>query len=117
MPARVIESLATTDSLSDLFSDQSVLQAMLDFESALERALEKLSEVHRNTVMLGRTLMQPAPPVTFGLKAAGWLGAIRRSRKRLDDAFSEALIVQFGGASGTLASLGDKAIAVARELA
>jgi len=51
------------------------------------------------------------------LKAAGWLGAIRRSRKRLDDAFSEALIVQFGGASGTLASLGDKAIAVARELA
>ena len=67
--------------------------------------------------MLGRTLLQAAPPVTFGLKVAGWLGAIRRSRTRLDAAFAEALILQFGGASGTLAALGDKGLDVGRAMA
>lgn len=67
--------------------------------------------------MLGRTLLQPAPPVTFGLKAAGWLAAIRRSRLWLDDAFQDALILQFGGASGTLASLGEKGFEVGRAMA
>jgi len=83
----------------------------------LETALLKLSEAHARTVMLGRTLSQPAPPVTFGLKAAGWLGAVRRSREDLEQSFSAALIVQFGGASGTLASLGDRGVEVARALA
>jgi 3-carboxy-cis,cis-muconate cycloisomerase len=83
----------------------------------LEAALSEISERHKNTFMLGRTLLQPAPPISFGLKAAGWLAAIRRGRQRLDDAFREALVLQFGGASGTLASLGRKGIAVARALA
>jgi 3-carboxy-cis,cis-muconate cycloisomerase len=83
----------------------------------LEKALTQLSEEHRNTVMLGRTLLQPAPPITFGLKVAGWLGATHRDRQRLAGAFAEALVLQFGGASGTLASLGDKGTAVARALA
>jgi 3-carboxy-cis,cis-muconate cycloisomerase len=61
--------------------------------------------------------MQPAPPITFGLKAAGWLGAVRRSRKRLDSSFKEALVVQFGGASGTLASLGENGISIGQEIA
>lgn len=67
--------------------------------------------------MLGRTLLQGAPPVTFGLKAAGWLAAVRRSSARLRGSFTEALIVQFGGASGTLAALGEEGLAVARALA
>jgi 3-carboxy-cis,cis-muconate cycloisomerase len=214
MPARLIDSLATTDALAELFSDQSVLQAMLDFEVALARAeasvgvipksaadgiaaaakadgfdvaslvretlrsatpgvplvkaltervraknpeaagfvhwgatsqdvadtalilllkraqpivssdlarletaLRKLSEQHKGTVMLGRTLMQAAPPVTFGLKAAGWLGSISRGSRRLDTAFADSLVVQFGGATGTLASLGEKGPAVASALA
>jgi 3-carboxy-cis,cis-muconate cycloisomerase len=83
----------------------------------LEKALIVLSEKHKNTVTLGRTLMQAAPPVTFGLKVAGWLGALRRSRGRLESAFDEALVLQFGGASGTLASLADKGTIVARALA
>jgi 3-carboxy-cis,cis-muconate cycloisomerase len=83
----------------------------------LEKALLFLSERHKDAVMLGRTLMQAAPPVTFGLKAAGWLGAIHRGRQRLDAAFSESLIVQFGGASGTLASLGENGILVGRAIA
>ena len=214
MPARLIESLAITEPLADVFSDSSVLQALLDFEVALARAearvgivprsaadriseaarasefdiaalsrsifragtaaipvvkaltekvrardrdaaawvhwgatsqdvvdtalmlllkrarpiiaadlqllqkaLIRLSNEHKDTVMLGRTLMQAAPPVTFGLKAAGWLGALHRDRKGLEKAFDQALVLQFGGASGTLASLGDKGIAVAHALA
>ncbi len=214
MPARLIESLATTGPLSDLFSDPSVLQAMLDFEAALaraeartgvipeaaakaiksaakagdfdtsalaagilragtpgiplvkaltervrqqnpdaaryvhwgatsqdvadtalvlllkraqpiligdivrlERALKKLSQAHKQTVMLGRTLMQPAPPVTFGLKAAGWAASVQRSKEHLNAAFADALVVQFGGASGTLASLGKKGIEVVHAVA
>ena len=79
----------------------------------LEKALADLSESHKDSVMLGRTLLQPAPPVTFGLKAAGWLASVRRGRRRLQKAFRVAAVLQFGGASGTLASLGDRGIAVA----
>jgi 3-carboxy-cis,cis-muconate cycloisomerase len=83
----------------------------------LESALLNLADQHANTVMLGRTLMQPAPPITFGLKAAGWLAAVRRTRKFLHLGFSQALSVQFGGASGTLASLGEQGIEVGRVIA
>lgn len=82
-----------------------------------EKALRELSERHRNTVMVGRTLLQAGPPIALGLKAAGWLGAVRRGRERLSHAFTEALVIQFGGAVGTLAVLGDKGSAVAKELA
>jgi 3-carboxy-cis,cis-muconate cycloisomerase len=214
MSARLIDALATTGPLAELFSDRCVLQAMLDFEVALtraearvgvipktaadaiasaarpdafdtaklvhdtfragtpgiplasaltevvrskdasaagfvhwgatsqdvadtalvlllkraqpiladdltrcERSLGRLSEQYRETVMLGRTLLQAGPPVTFGLKAAGWLGAIRRGAERLDAAFDDALVLQFGGATGTLASLGENGAAVAQALA
>jgi 3-carboxy-cis,cis-muconate cycloisomerase len=82
----------------------------------LEKALADLSERHKNSVMLGRTLLQSAPPVTFGLKAAGWLASVRRGRQRLQKAFPAAAVLQFGGASGTLASLGDRGISVAQSL-
>jgi 3-carboxy-cis,cis-muconate cycloisomerase len=82
----------------------------------LEKALAGLSERHKDSVMLGRTLLQPAPPVTFGLKAAGWLASIYRGRRRLQKAFPLAAVLQFGGASGTLASLGDRGIAIAQAL-
>jgi 3-carboxy-cis,cis-muconate cycloisomerase len=82
----------------------------------LEKALADLSERHKPSVMLGRTLLQPAPPVTFGLKAAGWLASVCRGRRRLQRAFRVAAVLQFGGASGTLASLGDRGIPVAEAL-
>ena len=213
MSGRLIESLATTPSLATLFSDESVLQAMLEFESALaqaearcgvipkvaadaitgaarpvhfdvsaladaafragtpaiplvsmltdqlrktdadaagfvhwgatsqdvadtamslllkraepilgkdllrlETALQGLSEGHKGSVMLGRTLLQPAPPVTLGLKAAGWLASVCRGSRRLQKSFRAAAVLQFGGASGTLAALGDRGISVAKEL-
>ncbi len=82
----------------------------------LEKALVDVSERHKQTVMLGRTLLQPAPPVTFGLKAAGWLASVCRGRRRLQKAFCSAAVLQFGGASGTLAALGDHGISVAEAL-
>jgi len=214
MSVRLIESLATTEALADVFSDESILQAMLAFEVALAgvderlgiiaptaagaieraaktgsfssealardtlragtpviplvkaltnqvrvfdsgaaryvhwgatsqdvsdtalvlllkrarpllaadcgrltQALRSLSDQHPKTVMLGRTLLQPTPPVTLGLKAAGWLAAIRRGWNTLDSAFDSALVIQFGGASGTLAALGDRGMDVGRALA
>jgi 3-carboxy-cis,cis-muconate cycloisomerase len=214
MFTRLIESLSATEALSQVFSDGTVLQAMLDFEAALARAearagvipadaaaaiteaavaegfdtaqlasqswragtpaiplvrmltervrarnraaagfvhwgatsqdvtdtamvlllgrcrrvleadhhrvsrgLRHISHEHANTVMLGRTLLQPAPPITFGLKAAGWLGAVRRGWRRVASRFDEAAYLQFGGASGTLAALGDRGLAVSEALA
>jgi 3-carboxy-cis,cis-muconate cycloisomerase len=67
--------------------------------------------------MLARTLLQPAPPTTFGLKAAGWLGAARRSAALVAAAFEEACLLQFGGASGTLAALGSHGPTIAADLA
>ena len=67
--------------------------------------------------MSGRTLLQQAVPVTFGLVAAGWLTAIDEARQNLRRIESARLAVQFGGAAGTLASLGDKGPHVAALLA
>ncbi len=83
----------------------------------IDHALTKLAEKHGDTVMLGRTLLQPAPPVTFGLKAASWLAALRRGQGRLQAAFDDALVLQFGGASGTLAALEKQGSEVAKALA
>jgi 3-carboxy-cis,cis-muconate cycloisomerase len=72
---------------------------------------------HVDTVMAGRTWLQHSTPVTFGVKAAGWLDALMRQRASLGMALEDARVVQFGGASGTLAALGDKGVAVADRLA
>ena len=83
----------------------------------LAKGLAGLAKKHRDTVMAGRTWMQQALPVTFGLKAAGWLDAVTRHRLRLREMRPRALALQFGGAAGTLASLGEKGPAVAEALA
>jgi 3-carboxy-cis,cis-muconate cycloisomerase len=66
-----------------------------------------LADTHRATIMIGRTLLQQAVPVTFGLVAAGWLTSMDEARGGLAAVRSQRLAVQFGGAAGTLASLGD----------
>jgi 3-carboxy-cis,cis-muconate cycloisomerase len=80
-------------------------------------ALDRLAREHSGTVMLGRTLLQPATPITFGLKAAGWLGSLSRIWKACASAHEGAMVVQFGGAAGTLAALGSKGTAVETALA
>jgi len=80
-------------------------------------SLRALSDQHAATVMLSRTLLQPAPPTTFGYKAAAWFAALHRTWRRLDRSFSDALQLEFGGATGTLAAYGDRGPALAVELA
>lgn len=83
----------------------------------LSDALAALAQKHRQTPMVGRTWLQHALPVTFGLKAAGWLDAVERHRARIAELKPRLLVLQFGGAAGTLAALGDKGLAVAEALA
>ncbi|KZB61772.1 fumarate lyase [Thalassospira lucentensis] len=83
----------------------------------LIKALIAQAETHRATVMIGRTRSQQAVPTTFGLKAAGWLAPLVRIDHRIDTLCSDLFRLSFGGAAGTLASIGDKAIEVERNLA
>lgn len=85
--------------------------------AALAGTLAALATSHRDTPMAGRTWMQHALPVTFGLKAAGWLDAVHRHQDRLAGLRERLLVLQFGGAAGTLASLGDKGMEVSQALA
>lgn len=92
----------------------ALLEAELD---ATIRALVRLARAHRDTVMAGRTFQQHAAPITFGWKAAGWLDQALRLRERLPGLRARALVVQYGGAVGTLAPLGDRGPEVRAALA
>jgi 3-carboxy-cis,cis-muconate cycloisomerase len=83
----------------------------------LADAVAQLAHRHRSTPLMGRTWMQHALPVTFGLKAAGWLDALLRHQERLAQLRSRLFVLQFGGAAGTLASLGNRGLTVASALA
>ncbi len=110
---------ATSQDVSDtalvllLGRARAILRA--DHERTLD-VLRSLSDRHAASVMAGRTLLQPATPVTFGLKAAGWHAACARGWARVDAAFAAALVLEFGGASGTLAALGARGLEVAEEI-
>ena len=104
------------DTAMSLLIDRACAAIARD-HAALVAALRTLAETHAGTVMLGRTLLQPAPPITFGLKVAVWYAGMGRSWTRLQHARREAAVLQFGGASGTLAALGDRGPAVADALA
>jgi len=92
--------------------------AMLANELAgLDAALATQARRHRDTPLAGRTWLQQALPVTLGLKLATALAAARRQAARLARVRSEVAVLQFGGAAGTLASLGADAAAVERALA
>jgi 3-carboxy-cis,cis-muconate cycloisomerase len=111
---------ATSQDVSDtafVLLLRSAMQMTFADLDRIESALRKISEQHRNTVMLGRTLMQPATPITFGMKVAGWFGAVHRCHLRLKRACEEALVLQFGGAAGTLAAFGNAGPQVAEGLA
>ncbi len=97
------------------------LRTVIDFLQtqlvALSLRLAKLADRHRHTLMSGRTRAQQALPITFGLKVAVWLMPLIRHRQRLEELKGRVLVLQFGGAVGTLAALGDRGIEVAEALA
>src|SRR6478609_9815613 len=77
----------------------------------------KLARQHRDTAVVARTWLQHALPMPFGLKLAEYAAALHRARKRLQRLRGETLALQFGGAAGTLAALGDNGLPVAERLA
>ena len=111
---------ATTQDIMDtacvlqLRAAVNVIRARL---SDIARHLSALADRHRVTVLAGRTHGQQALPISFGFKVASWLAPLLRHSERLDEISLRLFWVQFGGAAGTLAALGDKGLAVMRELA
>ncbi len=83
----------------------------------LIRSLAGLADKHRKTLMAGRTQSQQALPITFGFKVAGWLAPLLRDWQRLAELKPRLLVLQFGGAVGTLASLGTEGLRVQDALA
>ncbi|ERI54250.1 3-carboxy-cis,cis-muconate cycloisomerase [Pseudomonas sp. EGD-AK9] len=85
--------------------------------ATLADALAAQAERYVDTPLAGRTWLQQATPVTLGMKLAGVLGAVTRHRQRLVELKPRLLCLQFGGASGSLAALGEQAWPVAEALA
>jgi 3-carboxy-cis,cis-muconate cycloisomerase len=80
-------------------------------------SLAALTGDHRLTLLVARTWLQHALPTTFGYITAGWLDAFLRHRQRLHGLLNDSLALQFGGAAGTLAALGDRGPLVSKYLA
>jgi 3-carboxy-cis,cis-muconate cycloisomerase len=85
--------------------------------ASIEERLIDLVERQRRTFLPGRTLLQHARPISFGLKAAGWLDGIARCRRMLQQGAATSLVVQFGGAVGSLAASGPKGLEILDTLA
>lgn len=111
---------ATTQDIVDsalvlgLHEALNLLGGQLD---AVMAGLAKLADLHRGAVMPGRTHSQQALPITFGWKAAGWLAPLIRHQQRLEELRPRLLVLQFGGAAGTLAALGTDGLKVQEALA
>ena len=106
---------ATTQDIMDTATVLQVREALELIEADLDELdsiLDRLSDDYRDAPMAGRTHLQHALPITFGYKVAVWLLMIRRHRERLVQLKPRVLIGQFGGAAGTLASLGDQGLPV-----
>ncbi len=111
---------ATTQDIMDTATVLQVRQGLDLIEAellAILTALARQADAHRDTVMAGRTHLQQALPVTFGLKCAIWAMPFLAHRERIGEIRRRALTVEFAGAAGTLASLGDQGIAVMEALA
>jgi 3-carboxy-cis,cis-muconate cycloisomerase len=91
---------------------RDAIDAAADSLSGAAAAAARLADAHRASLMIGRTLLQQAVPVTFGVVAAGWLAGLDSALDGLASVRETRLAVQFGGAAGTLASLGPSGPAV-----
>lgn len=118
--ARYVHWGATSQDVIDTATVLTLRAAIDALFGDLDRAIagfDKLARQHRDTAVVARTWLQHALPMPFGLKLAEYAAALHRSRLRLKRLRAEALVLQFGGAAGTLAALGDKGLVVAEKLA
>ena len=118
--ARYVHWGATSQDVIDTAAMLTLRAAIDALLPDLDRAIAgfaKLARQHRGTAMVARTWLQHALPMPFGLKLAEYAAALHRSRGRLQRLRNETLALQFGGAAGTLAALGDNGWRVAEKLA
>ncbi|CAI7638452.1 unnamed protein product [Penicillium manginii] len=113
---------ATTQDIMDDASMLQIKRGLVIVQRELESLrgiLTRLATTHRDTPMAGRTHLQHALPCTFGYKCAVYLSSVLRHIERLEEMKQRCLLVQFGGAAGTLASLGsdDTGLRVREQLA
>jgi 3-carboxy-cis,cis-muconate cycloisomerase len=111
---------ATTQDILDTAFVLQARTALGLLEAKLRRSLRALADLarrHRHTLMAGRTHAQQALPITFGFKVAGWMAPLLRDLKRLEELKRRLLVVQLGGAVGTLAALGGEGLRVMEGLA
>lgn len=117
---RYVHLGATSQDVMDSGLVLQLRQALALIEDQLAHLADSLAaqaQRFATTPLAGRTWLQHATPVTLGMKIAGWLGAVTRSRQRLQELKPRLLVLQFGGASGTLAALGVQALPIAEALA
>ena len=118
--ARYVHWGATSQDVIDtatMLTLRAGIEALLgDIDRAIA-GFAGLAKQHRDTAVVARTWLQHALPMPFGLKLAEYAAALHRSRRRLRRLRSEGLALQFGGAAGTLAALGDRGMLVAERLA
>jgi len=118
--ARFVHWGATSQDANDTGLVLQMRQAIEILEADLATlctGLSALAKKYRSTPIAGRTLMQHALPTTFGAKVAGWLDAMDRHRERFAETRTRAMVLQFGGAAGTLAALRGEGLRVAEALA
>lgn len=117
--ARYVHWGATSQDVIDTGRVLQLRSALALISAELEHlatVLGVMAHKHRASVVPARTWMQQALPTTFGLKVAGWLDAINRHRTRLEETKERCLVLQFGGAVGTIAALGARGLDVAANL-
>ena len=110
---------ATTQDVTDTATVLQIREALTLVEAdidAIANALAELARKYRDTPMAGRSNLQQAVPITFGYKMATVLAAFERHKQRLQELRARALVGEFGGAAGTLASLGGRGLEVQAEL-
>ena len=110
---------ATTQDVTDTATVLQIREALTLVEAdidAIANALAGLARKYRDTPMAGRSNLQQAVPITFGYKMATVLAAFERHKQRLQELRARVLVGEFGGAAGTLASLGGRGLEVQAEL-
>jgi len=105
----------TVQDISDTHTIRTLLKAHEHFLAQLIQIQDILidrAQLHRHTIMCGRTHGQPGLLITFGFKAATWLDELERHRQRLTEIKPRLSVGQLCGGVGSLSSLGSQALSL-----
>jgi adenylosuccinate lyase len=111
---------ATTQDIQDTGQVLEMRDVLCQAERDLSEIVGTLVDIarqHAETLMVGRTHAQPALPMTFGLKVAGWLDELLREVRRLEEMRPRVLVAQLFGGVGTMAGFGDEGPALLESFA